>query len=136
PITSLLMAMGGAVGLKDFLKSTRIKKKNLKRNLYLGAGITIGLCLLAWFITYSYGFQSPGDASLIQRLSRALKAKVSIEPILQTRAALLSKDAWRSIILILLASGALWLNLRDKIKSRVLLAIIAVLVLFDIWGIG
>lgn len=128
PITSLLMAMGGAVGLKDFFQS-KFKVKEKQRKLYLSTGISIGLCLVAWMVSASYGFEAAGDA-------RFTGQGLNIEPLLAARSALLRGDVFRNIILILLAAVGLLFNLKGKISKKPVLIGLAVLTLFDIWGVG
>lgn len=128
PITSLLMVIGGAIGLKDFFIS--LKQKTFKDSyLYLSGAITAGLCLLAWVVVSSQGFQVPQDVNMTQQ-------GLNLDPLLSARQALLKGDVMRNIGLIVLAVGTLYFFLKGKLQRNISLGILAVIVLFDVWSVG
>lgn len=145
PITTLLFVLGGVVGLNDFLKASgkialsdkqkakqsteKMPKRDPQKNLFISAGITAGLCVLAWIVAGASGFSSPGDQNIVQQ-------GINIEPLVNARKALLQKDVLRNILLVLLGTGVLWAYLKNKIKTEIVLAILGVLVLFDVWSVG
>ena len=51
------------------------------------------------------------------------------------RAVLFSSDCWRSFLFIILGAASLWLFAVGKIKPQLLAAVLAVLVLFDMWPV-
>lgn len=138
PITTLLLVIGGAVGLKDFIEQTTkgakgVELKKGKRSpqsvLYISAGITVGLCIIAWLVAGSSGFNAPGDQSIAQQ-------GINMNPLINARKTLLKDDVIRNILLTLIGAAVLWAVVRKKLQVRIVFPILAVLVLFDIWGAG
>lgn len=125
---SMLVALGAVLGLHHILnrKHENQWEKPLLYSLY-GLG---GLVVLAGFLlSGSYSFEAPIDA-------RYEEMGWPMRLIREARASMLSSDSWRSLILILLAFGAMYFFGKDKIKKPVFLAVITALVLFDMLGVG
>ncbi|WP_375419078.1 hypothetical protein [uncultured Hymenobacter sp.] len=102
----------------------------LRPVLWAGA-ITAGGCALAWLASFSFDFQGAVDAQLTQSgftpdLLRALRAD---------RAELLRNDVWRALLFIGLALGVLYFHLKGRLAARPAAALIAALVLLDLWGV-
>ena len=122
-MTTTAMAMMGMLALKEVLE-----RKVEQKSLYIAGGITVGLCLLfAFFPGMAGNFTGSVDAQLPDWLRAAL---------VEDRRHMLTADAWRSIIYILLAAASIVAYLRvEKMKSAVLIAIIGVLTLIDLWAV-
>ena len=63
------------------------------------------------------------------------KATVMEEKLTEYRKGIFAGDAWRSFILILLASGLVYLFLTAKINASILIGTIALLTIFDLWQV-
>ena len=101
-----------------------------KQLLYAGA-ITAGFLLLTWVASLSFDYASPQDTSLTQggftpQLLSALRAD---------RAELLHNDIWRGLLLVGLTLAALYFYLKGKIAATPAAALVAALVLLDLWTV-
>ena len=122
-MTTTAMAMMAMLALKE----VQDKKVTIKSVLIAG-GITAGISILfALFPSLAGSFSATVDAQMPDWLTNAIIAD---------RRHMLTADAWRSIIFILLASIGIVVYLRtEKMKSIALIAIMGVLVLCDLWAV-
>lgn len=122
-MTTTAMAMMGMLALKEVLE----RKVTLK-HVGIAGGVTVGLCLLfVLFPGLAGSFKGTVDAQMPDWLTAALIAD---------RQHMLTADAWRSIVFILLATVGIVAYLRvEKMKSAVLIAIMGVLILGDLWAV-
>ena len=115
------------------------EKKYLSRKITIAAGITAGLCLI-FAVAGSSMFDFGEEASVAmmgQAFGDAEVGAVVAEAMAIERAAILSADAYRSLIYILLTAGILLGALRiDKRWRTGALALVALLVVVDILPIN
>lgn len=117
----------GFIALNSILKGEigKEKFKNALKWTLVGTG---GVCLLlAAFPGIAGNFSNPSDAV---RLPEWLLDSVIID-----RKNMLRADAFRSLIFILLASGALYAWYFKKIKINLFVLVLGVLILVDLWSI-
>lgn len=128
-IPALLMVIGAVWAVKEFF-SGELKKEQLLKSLYISSGIIVGICLLLWAVPGSFfNFKSANDGGLPPEL---------VSMILADRKSMLSSDALRSLIFVLLAFVTLWYSLKkEKAKNMSICAasILALLTLGDLWGV-
>ena len=125
-IVEFLMPFLGILSLNKILEEGKTEKilKGLKYSL----AITGGLCLLfALAPTMFFDFTSPNDNQYGDALSNALQVD---------RASIFQADAFRSLILILLAATSIWLYLSNTLKRLSTILIIGVLILGDMWVVN
>jgi hypothetical protein len=126
-IAELCIPLLGILALRDILNGTT-GRKELWNGLRIAFGITGGLTLLFALVPGLAGsFLSPAEreaANLPEWLTSALVAD---------RTLMLRGDAFRSFILILLAAAALAGFYYNKIKKEHVIALMAILFLFDMW---
>jgi len=122
-MTTTAMAMMGMLALKEVVE----RRVTLKQTGIAG-GITVGLCLLfVLFPGLAGNFSAKVDAQMPDWLTAALIAD---------RQHMLTADAWRSIMFVLVACVGIVVYLRmEKMKSVVLVAIMGVLILGDLWAV-
>jgi len=122
-MTTTAMAMMGMLALKEMME----RKVTLKQ-IGIAGGVTAGLCLLyVVFPGLAGDFSSKVDAQMPDWLTSALIAD---------RRNMLTADAWRSIVFVLLGCTGITVYLRmEKMKSAVLVAIIGALILGDLWAV-
>lgn len=122
-MTTTAMAIMGMLALKEVID----RKVSLKQ-IGIAGGITAGLCLIyAIFPSLAGSFRGSVDAQMPDWLVNAIIAD---------RQHMLTADAWRSIVFILLAFAAIAAYTKtEKFKSSVLIAIIGVLTLVDLWAV-
>lgn len=130
-ITMLIIAIWG---IKEFLEGNTDKKK-LTKALYISTGIVGFLCFILWVApTTFFNFTSQADDMWKTQLPDWY-----YNAIIQDRKDLLTADAFRSLVYIILTAAILWITLqmksdKQKIGTYASLAI-AILVLSDLWGI-
>lgn len=122
-MTTTAMAIMGMLALKEV-----IERKVTLKQIGIAGGITAGLCLIyAIFPSLAGSFRGSVDAQMPDWLVNAIIAD---------RQHMLTADAWRSIVFILLAFAAIAAYTKtEKFKSSVLIAIIGVLTLVDLWAV-
>ncbi|PRY06050.1 membrane protein YfhO [Pontibacter ummariensis] len=102
--------------------------KELDKKLLISAGITGGICLLAWLFAGTFSYTSLTDQQLIQ-------AQFPIDAIRADRESMLRSDAFRSLVFIVLAAGLLYLYLKQKVSANIAIAGMGVLILVDLWAV-
>lgn len=129
-VTAFLVPMLGFLAMNEILKE-KPDKAAINKALLIGGGIAALISLFFALMGPSmFSFSNPGDA-------RYEEAGYSIEAIMADRQSLMSRDAWRSFLLVALSAGLIWAYIHEKIKSSsVLVAGIGILCLFDIWTVG
>jgi uncharacterized membrane protein YfhO len=124
-ITAIFIPILGVLAISELIKST--KKSDYIRPLLISTGILGGISLILWLAGASFfDFNAPGDEQY----------KEIIDVLKDQRAALLSSSALRSLLFILLVSGTIYLYLKDKITSNILIAVISILGLVDLVQVG
>ena len=123
-IAELCIPVLGILGIKEFfsdnLHDTQ-KIRGLKKALYTSGGLVIAGLLLA------YGFTTFEGA--VDRVYAQYDGL--IEAVIADRKSLLFSDSLRSIILMGLSFGFLWLYLKNKLKATIVTAAFVALMLFD-----
>lgn len=115
------------LALKELLNPKAEKQKMLKPVL-ISAGITGGIALIFALIPSLAGnFVSETDAMQLQGDYAFMRETLPAD-----RMSMLSSDAWRSVIFILLAAGLLWLYIKDKVKASLTVVFFGLLFLADL----
>lgn len=115
------------LAVKELLEMGPAEKGRVKRGFYIALGCTAGISLLfVLFPSLAGDFVGRADDQFPADIAAAL---------VEDRKGLLRGDAFRSIIFILLGGAALWFTYLKKLKQPVGLALIALLVLVDLWGV-
>lgn len=132
-IPSLTILIIAVWGLKEFFVEGIDKKKRLSA-LYFSAGITGGICLLLWLVpSVFFDFSTVYEKQLASQLPLLFNALVS------DRKELLTADALRSLIFILLTAAILLMAAKTKMdkpwKVPVFMVVITLLVLGDLWNV-
>lgn len=116
--------------------------KQKARDLYISIGFTSGICLLfALFpTTFFSSFVPEGDQARINMIITQMQApdqyyNIFVSSLTEMRAAMLSADAWRSLLFILIGS-ALLLSIR-YLKLKPVYAIVGMIILcvVDLGGV-
>jgi hypothetical protein len=131
-IAGLTMPLLAFLALKEFFKKDVDKTKLIKPVLY-SLAIVGGIAFLFFALPNAFfKFTTSNDS---QYMAYGYP-EWFFTALYQDRASMLRWDAFRSLIFILLAASLLWLFLKNKIKTSILILGFAVLVLFDMWGIA
>ena len=136
PSMALVIAGVSMAALAVLTVKTIMENKNQKdfkdkfiQPFYLSIGITGGLCFLfALFGSALFSFSTPidGQYNYPDWFLAALR---------NDRAAMLTSDAWRSLLLIAVSGLFLWLFVQNKLKAGYFLLCLGVLILFDMWNV-
>lgn len=122
-MTTTAMAMMAMLALKEVME----RKVSFKQ-IGIAGGVSVGLCLLfVLFPSLAGSFRANVDIQMPDWLTQAVVAD---------RQHMLTADAWRSIIFVLLACAGIVIYLKtEKMKRAVLIAILGVLILGDLWAV-
>ncbi len=126
-IAQITIPLLGILALYRLIRDKGVVKDLDKKLLYAG-GITAGICALIWLFAGTFSFASATDQQLIQ-------AQYPIDAIRADRESLLRSDAFRSLIFIVLAAGALYFYLKNKLSATMAIAAVGLLILVDLWGV-
>lgn len=128
-VTALLVTLLGFLALGKVIRG-ETDKKEIQRSLLIAGGVGGGISLFFWLIGPGvYDFSHPGDARFEQY-------GFNLNVLVETRKALMRQDALRTFALVALSAGLIWAFLREKINKNLLIAGIALLVIFDMWTVG
>lgn len=121
----------GLLALKNFF-SGEIATEELKKKLIMSAGIVGGILLIYAAIPGLAGsFEAESDA----KMRSGGYPDWLVDAIVSDRESMLRMDALRSLGFIILGAGAMLLYTMDKLKSQVVMVILAALVLVDLWAV-
>lgn len=129
-IAQVVLPILAVFGLKAFLEE---ENRNWKLNkLYIAGGVVGGLCMLfALMPSMFHDFTSDNDAQLVQ----AGYPDWLVDALLADRQSLFRSDAFRSLVLIGISAGLLYIAALGKLRTSVAATVIAVLVLGDLWQV-
>ncbi len=131
-IAGLTMPLLGFLAIKEIMKKEFDKVKLIKPVLY-SLAIVGGLAFMFFAIPNAFfKFTTTNDS---QYMAYGYP-EWFFNALYQDRASLLRWDSFRSLVLILLAALIIWLFLKSKIKNAILISGLAVLILFDMWGVA
>ncbi len=138
-IAEVCMPILAFLALAEVIKNPEILKKNMYY-FYISFGLTAGLCLLFYIIPdVFFNFLSQGEAAQFAQLSTgkdgAIYQALATE-LEKVRMAIFQKDAIRSFLFITIAAIILLININGKLKNNAAFAILAALVIFDMFPIN
>ena len=132
-VAEITIPLLGFLALKEIMDqkaANTYDKKKMLRNIYIAAGVTAGLCVIAliasFFMNFSWGRDEAIFANWPEWLSSAIVAE---------RAAIYRASAFRSLIFVLLGAAMVWLFASKKLPFAAFVPILGVLVLVDMWSI-
>lgn len=112
----------------DKISKIEIDKKKLLNGVLIAAGITAGFSILVAILpSFAGAFESANDANLPKEI---------VNTLISDRMSLLSYDALRSAILILLAAAAVLGMSYKNINRKLIYIALGALVVFDLWSVG
>jgi hypothetical protein len=131
-IAELTIPVLALLALTEILKNPKLLAEK-RKEFYISLGLTAGVALL--FILAPrlfFHFFSEEEMQAYAQYMRNPSYAPLFDALETARVSAFRADAWRSIIVILIGAGALWLYGAKKLKQPVLIAALAVLVLFDL----
>ncbi|MBL7875642.1 MAG: hypothetical protein JNL53_08255 [Cyclobacteriaceae bacterium] len=119
------MPLLGMLGLENLM--AKGWSKETQKKLLWPVSITVGLCLIFIAIGGFGSFLKPEEAQFPVWFRNAIQ---------KDRIALLRSDAWRSLILIVLFSAAIFSLLKNYLKPAVIYPVLVVLIWFDLGSVN
>ncbi len=119
----------GILTINEILKGNLSKKDFIKSLKYATFGLG-GLILIFIAIAGSFDMSSPFDQQRLQGLNELIDA------VEKDRLAIFRSDAFRSLVFVLLTAGLVYFAYLKKIKTGAVIAILAVLLLADLWPVN
>lgn len=126
-IIELVLPVLAVVGLHQWFNDFG-RKEEKKKALFWSIGIVGSIALL--FIVFKaalFDFSSPYDKMLREQLGTPL-----VDALREDRMSILTKDAIRSLVFVLLAAAALWFFLKNTLKQTLAIAVLTVLIVLDL----
>tara|TARA_R110002073_G_scaffold306012_5_gene475164 strand:- start:4644 stop:7061 length:2418 start_codon:yes stop_codon:yes gene_type:complete len=124
-IAELCVPLLGILAIKEFFSKNRTieqKKEALKKALYITGGlVVVGL----FYASATSTFEGIRDGSYAQYDGL-------IDSVIADRKSMLYSDSFRSLVLIGLSFGVLWLFLKDKLNQTKAIIGFSILILFDL----
>ncbi len=138
-LVQLLMVVMAMLALIKVARK-EIDRSKFQKAFVISLGVSGGLCLLFALIpTLFFDFQSPNDAQVLASFEQSTQdkgfAQQLVNAIVQDRIGMMKKDAFRSLIFILLAAGLVWMWVREKVKPVMAYTVLLLLMIIDMFGI-
>jgi hypothetical protein len=126
-VTAVIIPVLGALVLQSLFNAE--DKKTYLKPLLLASGVMGFICLFFAFIGPGFfDFVGNGDSNYANSgLDTAL---------IEDRKSLMRMDSLRSLLLMIVTAGGIYLFIKDKLSKSLLIGLIAVLILFDQIGVA
>lgn len=135
-IAQLCMPVLAIIALERVLSSNEAKEI-VKKKVFYAFGLTGGLCLLIALGAGMFDFSTAGDVKMLESFKNmtgdAGFAQQIMDSIISDREGLMRNDAFRSLFLISLVAGSIYLFVIGKIKQQVVVIVAASLIFLDLW---
>ncbi|MEZ4803098.1 MAG: YfhO family protein [Gelidibacter sp.] len=122
-----LLAIFGLVRLFNDFESEEKKLKALKYSALITGGLALVFLL---FKTSLFDFVGVNDGFYRQNYGQAF-----IDAVKEDRKTFFTQDTLRTLLLVLIAAGTIYMFLKKKLSEKVVMIVFAVLILFDLVGV-
>ena len=132
-VSSILIVAEITIPLLGFLAMKSIgdktlPKKTVIKSIYISAGITAGICLFIGLFGKSFlSFTSSNDYQFASQWW--------YEALVEQRAQMMQRDAFRSFAFILLGAVVVWLYAAQKLKTAWAALALGILIVGDMWTV-
>lgn len=127
-VTTIFIPLMGMLGLYKLTQS-KSREADFKRPVLIALALSAGFAVLVALVGPMFiDFAHPNDA-------RSLQDPSLIEAIAEDRLSLLRSSSFRTAILIMIAFGAIWMYMKEKISSLIMLAVVGGIGAFDLYQI-
>ncbi len=126
-IAEMVVPILAVLALKELFyskKSINIKLEALKKAFYISGGIALAFTL---FGTSLFSFEGLVDGNYKPIMEGEL-----LEAIIADRKAIFFSDSLRTVILVTIATGVLWLFLKEKLSKNIAIISLTAFILFDL----
>jgi len=126
-ILELCIPVLGMIALSRLFNDFEKEEEKLKALLF-SAGITVGLAVIfLLFKSILFDFEGLRDDQYISAYGQAF-----MDAVIEDRKSLMTSDTIRTLILVLLSAGTVFLFLKKKLSENLVVVVFAVLILFDL----
>jgi len=139
-IASLFIPILAVLALNEIItRRAEIPKldKKVLYSFYIVGGIALIVAILP---SLFLSFRTSNHQALVQQLGQQLGdnnfAQSILNALVEDRTSMARNDAFRSFIFILLGSGIVWLWVKDKLKPKTAIILLAVTILIDMWSVN
>ena len=137
-IAEVCMPLLAFLALAEIFKNPEVLKNNMKY-FWISLGLTGGFCLVFYIMPQTFfNFLSKGESVQFQQLMSGKDGamyQTFATQLENVRVEIFKKDAMRSLLFIIVAAAVILLNIKGKMKSNVMFASLAVLVVADMFTI-
>ncbi|MDO5341347.1 MAG: YfhO family protein [Bacteroidia bacterium] len=137
-IAEVCMPLLAFLALAEIFKNHEVLKNNMKY-FWISLGLTGGFCLVFYIMPQTFfNFLSKGESVQFQQLMSGKDGamyQTFATQLENVRVEIFKKDAMRSLLFIIVAAAVILLNIKGKMKSNVMFASLAVLVVADMFTI-
>ncbi len=120
-ITAVIIPLIGILGLNNFIKSE--DKSSFLKPLYYTIGLLGGIALLVMLMGGSLmSFETENDKQYGELAST----------VVEMRESMMFSSAFGTLMLLLIATGILWMNIKGKISTTITIALIGVIGVLDL----
>lgn len=137
-IAEVCMPLLAFLALAEIFKNPEVLKNNMKY-FWISLGLTGGFCLIFYLMPQTFfNFLSNNEVAQFQQLTSGKDGamyQTFATQLENVRIAIFKKDAIRSLLFIVIAAAVIFLNIKGKMKSNVMFATLAVLVIADMFTI-
>src|SRR5690554_2104474 len=139
-IASLFIPILAVLALNEIItRRTEIPKldKKVLYSFYIVGGISLIIAILP---NLFLSFKSSNHQVMVQQLGQQLGdnnfAQSIFNALIKDRTSMARNDAFRSFIFILLSAGIVWLWVKDKLKPKAAIILLAFAILIDMWAVN
>jgi hypothetical protein len=129
-LLELCMPVMAIMGLQSFFKN----KENQWKSVWMSAATSIGLIVLLFLAKGMFDFSSATDSGYIDAYGQEM-GSAFVEALKADRATFYTSDLLRSAFFMLVAFGALWLFIKEKLSQNTAIIIIGVFMIGDLFFI-
>ncbi|MEM1216336.1 MAG: YfhO family protein [Bacteroidota bacterium] len=134
-VTAFLIPALGVLALHQIITQPAERKAQL-RALLVSTGILGAIALFFALMGPSFfTLSGANDGAPFAQAGPEIQQTL-VKALRETRAELMTSDAWRTLLLVLAAAGLTYGYLKDKLKLPILLAGLGALCLFDVVSVG
>ncbi|MGO1648714.1 MAG: YfhO family protein [Sphingobacterium sp.] len=138
-IPSVLIPLLAVLGVNEIItKGTAIP--DLDKKMLYSAGAIGAICLMIALMPSILSLRNSSHqdfvAALQQNVGDQAIANQLVNALLKDRADLASRDAWRSLLVVVLTFLPLWFYLKKKLSLGLLIAVLGVVTLADLWSVN
>ena len=122
-VTPYFMTILGVLGIHKFIKEGRTP--DFTKSFYIALG-SLGLLCIAGIVVFPsmFSFEAATDATYAQR-------GWDVSAFVDDRRSMMSRDSVRSLMILLLSAGAMYLFALKKIKAKLMVGVLVLIGLFD-----